>query len=102
MLTPEKTFPQEDPVVRNARREAIVSVLIWFLAMAYTVGYCWLFAYGRDPATMRFYAGIPDWVLWGIIAPWLVCLVVSWWFAYVFMTDEPLGAEAPPAGDDEL
>jgi hypothetical protein len=100
MLTPEtKAQNQEDPLLRSARREACVTIVIWLLAMSYTVGYCWRFAYGRPVEQMQFYGGIPDWVLWGIVAPWAVCILVSWWFAYGFMTDESLGVERDEPDD---
>jgi hypothetical protein len=100
MLKPDNAWNREDPVVRSARREAIVSILVWLGAMLYTVGYCWQYGYGRAASDVKLIWGIPDWVLWGIVAPWLVCAVISWWFAYGLMSDEPLGAEAPPADDD--
>ena len=84
---------QEDPVVRSARREAIVTMIIFCAALAYTIGYCISQAYGRTDAPTQFYFGFPDWVFWGIIAPWFVCVVIAWWFAYRFMTDEPLDTD---------
>lgn len=90
----------EDPVVRRARREGLVAIVIWLLATLYTVGYCWKFAYQRPAEDVRFVWGIPDWILWGIVLPWAVCVVVSWWYAYGFMTDEPLGAESSPPEDE--
>jgi hypothetical protein len=42
---------------------------------------------------LAFVVGCPSWVFWGIICPWLVCVAVSWWFAYGFMTDESLGVD---------
>ncbi len=94
------SHPHEDPVVRHARREAIASIIIWFGAMTYTVGYCWMHAYDRTAEDLKFVLGIPDWVLWGVVLPWSVCVVICWWFAYVFMTDEPLGAESSLPDDD--
>lgn len=92
----------EDPVVRSARREAVTALVIWLGAMTYTVGYCWRYAYGRAAEDVTLIYGVPDWVLWGIAAPWAVCVVICWWFAYRFMSDQPLGAEAEPPDDAEL
>ena len=41
--------------------------------------------------------GIPRWVVWGVLAPWLASLVVTLWFASFGMKDEPLG-ENPDEG----
>lgn len=89
----------EDPVVRSARREALMVLAIWLAAFAYTAGYCLRFGYGREVGDLTFVLGFPDWVFWGIVVPWVVCLAISWWFAYCFMTDEDLGEEA---ADEEL
>jgi hypothetical protein len=88
----------EDPVLSSARREAIVVVLMWAVAMCYTVGYCATHAYGRKLETLRFVLGFPDWIFWGILAPWAACLAASWVFAIWFMRDDDLGDEATSAG----
>ncbi len=41
--------PTDDPVLRSARREAVVVFLTWLAAMSYTVTYCYLNGY----ATVR-------------------------------------------------
>ena len=35
----------------------------------------------------------PDWVFWGIVVPWVICVLVSVVFAFRIMGDEPLGDE---------
>jgi hypothetical protein len=90
----------EDPVLRSARREAIVVFCIWLTAMIYTVTYCYLNGYGRTAEGLTFVLGFPDWVFWGIVAPWSVCVVLSWWFGATFMRDEDLGEELPEQEDE--
>jgi hypothetical protein len=91
--------PSEDPLVCTARREALAVALVAVTAMIYTVGYCTRFGYGRAGEPLRFVLGFPDWVFWGILVPWGVCVVIaagfSWWFAH----DEDLGAEHEGTGD---
>lgn len=99
------TTPQEDPVARSARREAALAFIAWAVAMTYTVGYCYLYGYGRDVETLRFVLWFPDWVFWGIIVPWGVCIVLSVVFAFGIMSDDSLGddledgSELPGAND---
>lgn len=87
---------QEDPVVTSSRREAIWTTLLWAAALAYSVGYCYVHGYrhsrplDKDLTGMTFYFGWPDWVFWGIVAPWLVCVVISTVFAFAFMRDGKL------------
>lgn len=91
--------PPVDPVFASARREALVVLVTWICALAYTVGYCDLYGYDRSADDLAFVWGFPDWVFWGILAPWGVCLLVSYWFSYRFMTDEDLGAEVEEERD---
>jgi hypothetical protein len=83
----------EDPVLRSSRREAIVCFGIWLIACIYTVGYCGLFGYNLDPKTLTFVAGIPSWVFYGILVPWTVCTLLSFWVSNFFMSDDDLGEE---------
>ncbi len=93
----------EDPVVTSSRREAVWASLVWATALAYSVGYCYRYGYGRDLdpslADMRFYFGWPDWVFFGIVVPWLVCTAISVLFAFVLIQDAPLGEDR---GDEDV
>ena len=93
--------PTDDPVLRSARREALVVFAAWLGAMTYTVTYCYLNGYDRSTESLTFVLGFPDWVFWGIVVPWSVCVVFSFWFGATFMKDEDLGEELPEQ-DDEL
>src|SRR6188508_2746667 len=54
----------EDPLLRSARREAIVSLALAALALTYTIGYAALFGYGRTGDSLTFIFGIPGWPAW--------------------------------------
>lgn len=82
-----------DSVLNSSRREALVVLAIWVMTTVYTVGYCVWRGYGRPWETVSFVFGFPDWVFCGILCPWLACMALSWWFAYRFMSDEPLGED---------
>jgi hypothetical protein len=84
--------PPEDPLVRDSRREAAAVAVIAIAAMAYSVGYCALFGYGRAGEPIHFVLGFPSWVFWGIVAPWGACVLIAGWFSWRFMSDEALGA----------
>lgn len=93
----------ESSIVTTSRREAIVALLIFVCATAYSAGYCtWKGYYGSTTEELTFVFGFPAWVFWGVIVPWSACTVVSWWYAFVFMTDEDLEEPAAaPTGDSE-
>jgi hypothetical protein len=87
------TRPPEDAVVRAARRESKVALAMWLVAMIYSITYCYVNGYERPVDTLTFVLWFPDWVFWGIIAPWLVCTLLSIVFAFGFMGNEPLGED---------
>lgn len=84
------TDQQELPLLKSARREAIAAFVIWGAVTCYSLGYCVFYGYGRDPETLTYVLGFPDWVFWGIVAPWGVCTIGATVFALFFMTDEEL------------
>ena len=80
----------EDPLLTSARREMRVAASVWALALTWTITVSTQFGYNRDPETLTFVLGFPDWVFWGIIIPWAACTVTAGWFVFGFMKDEPL------------
>jgi hypothetical protein len=88
------TLPQEDAIVRAARREACLALATWLVAMLYSVTYCYLHGYGRSVESLTFVLWFPDWVFWGIVVPWGIAIVFSTVFAWRIMGDESLGEEA--------
>ena len=78
-------------ILRASRREALFVMGMWIASSAWTVGYCRLFAYGKE--LPRLVYGIPEWVVWGIFAPWTVCTLVTCWFAIFGIRDQDLGEE---------
>ncbi len=46
--------------------------------------------------------GIPNWVLFGVFLPWVLCNVFAWWYCFCFVKDQELDPEAPEdAGGDD-
>lgn len=92
---------KEDPVLVSARREAILVLIGFLVAMTYTVVYCAQRGYQRSLDELKFVFGFPDWIFWGVVLPWSVCIAFSFLFGSVIMRDEDLGSdpesEAPPA-----
>lgn len=102
---PERSLmpaPQDDPVLISARREALVVGGLWLVTMLYSVLYCYTFGYHRDIATLKLIWGIPDWVFWGIVLPWVGCVLFSLAFGAFFMRDEALGDDTDSDYEDGL
>ncbi len=108
-------MPDPALLFRHARREALVTLTAWALALLWTVGYCvlrgydhppdgWLVRAGlavpRRPDDLRVLAGFPDWVFFGILLPWLACTLFTIVYALLGMPDDPLAPpeEGPPRG----
>ena len=87
--------PTANRLLVTARREALVTFLVWCAACVYSVGYCTTYGYGRSMDDLTFVLGFPDWVFWGVIVPWGVCYVISAVMAFVVMQDAPLEDDSP-------
>src|SRR5207249_8942518 len=93
---------------RHARREAWIVLGVWAVSLVWAVGYCYLYGYQhsadscvvqwglvspRTPADFAMIAGMPDWVFFGILVPWLLCTAFTFGFCF-YMKDDDLGGEA--------
>lgn len=71
-------------------------LLVWFGALLWTVPYCYFNGYIENPENFRtedldLVLGMPSWVFWGIVLPWLAANVVTTIFCFGFMKDDDLG-----------
>lgn len=87
------THRHEDPVLTNARREALLVFIIWLAACVYSISVCYRLGYGRDAATLTYILGFPDWIFWGVVTPWTVCTALSFVLSYFVIRDDDLGEE---------
>ena len=96
------TESSDDPLLRHARREAIFVACVFLAALVYTVGYCAKFGYAPTRSgELKLVFGFPDWVFWGIVTPWVICVAIGIWFSYFFMTDDDVGSESATSGTTE-
>jgi hypothetical protein len=96
-----------DPVLKNARREAIIIGLVWLAATTYCCAYSYFAGYNHPgqvlgPQDVRPILGVPSWVFWGIMAPWLICGIFTFWFAGFFMRDDDLGKDHTPELETDI
>ena len=87
-----------DPVLKHSRREAIIIGLVWLAATTYCCAYSYWFGYDRPGRVLglddvRPVWGVPSWVFWGFLVPWLVCGLFTFWFAGFYMADDDLGSD---------
>jgi len=95
-------------LLRNAYRELAVCVVVWLLAMAWTLGVCLLYGYRHDPeswivkngfvksrqaADITLWFGFPDWIFFGVVLPWVVVTIFTMVYCLAWMPDDDLGSE---------
>jgi hypothetical protein len=93
MNQPSDPPGKEQLLLRHARREGLLIMAVWGIALLWSVGYSYLHGYNRAVSDIRLILGMPDWVFWGIVVPWAACLAFSVWFCFRFMTDDDLGRD---------
>jgi len=97
---PSQRGDRTDPVLTHARREAIVILAAFLLFLIWSVSWCYLAGYrGPTEHPLPRVLGIPSWVFWGVLVPWLVADVFALWFCFFFMADDPL---QEGEGEDEV
>ena len=70
---------------------------IWGAALAWCVTYAALNGYNRTTADLKFVLGFPDWIFWGIVVPWVTCVMISAIVSQFIMRDEDLGIDPEEA-----
>lgn len=85
-----------DPVFLNSRREAIAIFLLWFACLLWAVPVSYAMGYGQTvvPGEVPTVMGMPSWVFWGLLLPWLAADVVTIWLCFRFIKNDPLGEVA--------
>jgi hypothetical protein len=84
---------KEQQLLHHARREGLLLLTVWGVALLWSCGYSRFFGYERSADDISLILGIPDWVFWGIVIPWAICVVFTFWFCFFFMSDDDLGRD---------
>lgn len=94
---------QPTRIFLNARREAVIIFIAWFVALCWSVPWCYFNGYGQqvDPQTLPVTMGIPSWLFGGILLPWIVADLFTTWFCFVYMKDDDLGRAGDEEGSDD-
>lgn len=70
------------PSYHRTRKEAIVAFLMWLGAGIWVITVSFWLGRGLTPT---FIGGIPSWVLWGVLVPWLTLFVIHSWYSLFYM-----------------
>ncbi len=74
--------------LRQSRRELLFILLTWLGCGLWVIVYCGLYGYNLAPENISTTFGFPDWVFWGIAAPWMGANVVTFWFCLCVLKNE--------------
>jgi len=95
-MRPSSDGDRLDPVFLHTRREAIIILIVFCVALVWSVTWCYLAGYHEpDGKPITTVLGIPSWAFWGIGLPWLVVDLFTIWFCLKVMKDDPLEAVEP-------
>ena len=82
-----------DPIFASGIRELKWILVAWLVSCTWVVGYCYLFGYDIAPDEMTTVFGMPSWVFWGVLCPWVASTSFTAWFAMCKMQDQELPAD---------
>lgn len=91
-MPPPSIDPPFDPTFLNARREAGLILCAWAVCLLWTVGYSALAGYKPPSDPITLVLGMPSWVFWGVLAPWVAATLFSIWFGLAYIADDDLDA----------
>lgn len=73
-------------------------LVTWVVFAAWTLTYNHFNASGVEGKPVEIVLGMPKWIVFGILVPWVIALTLTVWFALCFMKDTDLGGEEPEPG----
>jgi hypothetical protein len=82
---------QYDPVLLHARRELFVILGCFSVFLVWTVCWCYVKGYNQPAGSeISKVLGMPSWVFWGVLVPWVSADIFIMWYTFFFMADDPL------------
>ncbi|MBN1380019.1 MAG: DUF997 family protein [Gammaproteobacteria bacterium] len=81
----------DDPVFLRTKREAFYILVAWTVGMIWTVGYCFVTGYNVPSEKIKATMGIPNWVFFGVLVPWIIITIFSIWFSLFYIADDDSG-----------
>src|SRR5712691_4824184 len=93
MNQPRENPGREQRLLRHARREGLLVMAVWAAGLVWSTVVGYLLGYDKPADQVRLIFGMPAWVFWAVVIPWVICLLFSVWFCFVFMADDDLGQD---------
>ena len=93
MPDPQKSPDKEQQLLRHAKREGRLIMVVWGACLIWSTVVGYFMGYRRSAADMSLIFGMPDWIFWSVVLPWGICLAFSIWFCFRYMADDDLGQD---------
>lgn len=101
----DKSHVSLSPLYLRSLTELYVLVAGWLFFAAWTMTVCWWLAYPEKPSNeVTTLLGMPSWVVWGVLLPWVTAGLFTVWFSLFFLRDDDEAFQAqlkPSQGDLE-
>lgn len=75
---------------RQSSRETVVIVIGWLVFLIWTATVCSLGWDGENEKEVVTVMGLPRWVFFGVVLPWIAACGFTFWFTMFFMEDTDL------------
>lgn len=89
-----------DPTYSNSLKETKVILVIFAVWATYTLTVAYQLGYPTPPksesepaAELSTFLGMPSWVFWSIVVPWLAANIVTGWFCFGYFSNDALDPE---------
>jgi hypothetical protein len=87
MTDPKSADHPADPLFVSSLRELKWVLATWLFHFIWVATYCGTQGYQDDATPVKIVWGMPSWVFWGIVVPWLAASLFTIWFALTQMKD---------------
>ncbi len=96
-VKPSTEHPDYDPLFVNSRREAIFIFCLWAACLVWCVPYCYINGYVPEDQEVAILWGLPQWIVLGILVPWLIANVIAILFCIFIFREDDLGSSEEDA-----
>lgn len=79
--------PQSVSSDQQMLREARWLLAIWGAFVLWVLFYTFMYVRPMDPRAMGATFGLPTWIVMGILLPWILSTMVTFWFCLCVMED---------------
>jgi hypothetical protein len=80
-----------EPSYRRTLKEAMVALLLWLGAGIWVISVSYWLGYKRPVHSV---AGIPNWVVWGVLLPWVTLFILHTWYSLWFLRADDRGDDS--------